>query len=352
MIAKKNLVAAAALMAVAAAAQAQVKLYGALDYFVGSVETAHTKNDSNRKTVVDSGGMMTSFFGIAGSEDLGGGLKAEFAIESFLAGDTGATLANNAGKFWGRASNIALSGGFGKVAIGQYDNPLFTSGYTYNPFGSSMLLSPTMRHLGYLGQTGISGAGVGFDTGWVNSLTYETPVFSGLQGFAQYAPKESTTSATGNNYTVAAKYDMGPFSAMVTYVKGGVSDTACTTTGSSTVCGYTASEKVMDLGASYDLGAAKVFAQFTSVKDTTNDNKDKIYQIGVSAPLSDKATVMASYGELKNTAGSDKTSDKVLSIGYDYLLSKRTDVYGAFMHNSQTDLETGMSLIVGLKHAF
>jgi predicted porin len=343
MIAKKNLVAAAALMAVAAAAQAQVKLYGALDYFVGSVETAHAKNTSSRTTVVNSGGMMTSFFGIAGSEDLGGGLKAEFALESFLAGDTGQTLANNAGYFWGRASNIALSGGFGKVAIGQYDNPLFTSGYTYNPFGSSMVLSPTMRHLGYLGQTGISGAGVGFDTGWVNSLTYETPVFSGLQGFAQYAPKESTASGTGNNYTVAAKYDMGPFSTMLTYVKAGVGSPSGA---------WTAAEKVMDLGASYDLGAAKVFAQFTSVKDTTNDNKDKIYQIGVSAPLSDKATVMASYGELKNTEGSVKVSDKVLTLGYDYLLSKRTDVYGAFMHNSQTDMETGMSLIVGLKHAF
>jgi predicted porin len=361
---KKNLVAAAALMAVAAVAQADVKLYGTLDVGVGSIETAHAKGTSVRKTTVDSGNMMTSFFGLAGSEDLGGGLKAEFALESFLAVDNGTNVSNNMGGWWGRASNVALSkDGMGKVAIGQYDNPLFTSGYLYNPFGSSMTFSPTMRHLSYIGQTSgsITSAGVGFDTGWVNSLTYESPVVAGgLQAIFQYAPKESTTSGTGNNYTAAVSYNAGPLSAMVTYVKGGVSDTAKTTTASGTLFGYTADEKVFDIGASYDFGVAKAFAQFTSIKETANalkstvDNKDKIYQIGVSVPVNEKATVMASYGELKNTvsATSTKKSDKIFSVGYDYVLSKRTDVYGAFMTNSQTDLESGQSVAVGIKHAF
>ncbi len=357
---KKNLVAAAALMAVAVSAQAQVKLYGTLDMSVGSFETAHTKGTSTRTTKVESGQMLTSFFGLAGSEDLGGGLKAEFALESFLGADTGTNVSNNMGGWWGRASNVALTKeGAGKVAIGQYDNPLFTSGYLYNPFGSSMMFSPTMRHLSYIGQTssGITSAGVGFDTGWVNSLTYESPVFAGgLQAIFQYAPKESTTSGTGNNYTAAVSYNAGPLSAMVTYVKGGVSDTAKT----GSLFGYTADEKVFDIGASYDFGVAKAFAQFTSIKETANalkstvDNKDKIYQIGVSVPVSDKATVMASYGELKNTvsATSVKKSDKIFSAGYGYVLSKRTDVYGTFMTNSQTGLESGQTVAVGIKHSF
>jgi len=343
---KKNLVAAAALMAVAAVAHADVKLYGTLDYSVGSFEAAHAKNTSSRVTAVQSGSMMTSFFGLAGSEDLGGGLKAEFALESFLAGDTGSTLANNYGGFWGRASNVALSGGFGKVAVGQYDNPLFTSGYTYNPFGSSMSFSPTMRHLSYIGQSsGITGAGVGFDTGWVNSLTYESPVVAGgLQFIGQFAPKETATSGYNNSYTAAASYNAGPLSAMVTYVSGGLNPNTA----------YTAKEKVIDVGASYDFGVAKAFVQLTNIKDKTTDNKDKIYQIGVSAPVSEKATVMASYGELKDTFNPTgvKKSDKVLSVGYDYVLSKRTDVYGAFMSNSQTTLESGQSIAVGLKHNF
>jgi predicted porin len=363
MIAKKNLVAAAALMAVATVAQAQsqVKLYGTLDYSVGSFETAHTKGTSVRKTAVESGTMMTSFFGIAGSEDLGGGLKAEFTLESFLAGDTGEAAgyfsANKYGGFWSRGSNIALSGGFGKVAIGQYDNPLFTSGYTYNPFGSSMTFSPTMRHLSYVGQTPALG-GVSFDTGWINSLTYETPVFSGLQGFVQFAPKESTATGTSNSYTAAAKYDAGPLSVMATYVKAGrvgalsvVSSLAADGVGP-----YMSNQKVFDLGASYDFGVAKGFLQYTSLKDSTNEYKNTNYQLGVSAPLSDKATVMASFGSMKATDTSatpgDSATDKVLSIGYDYLLSKRTDVYGVFMQNSQTDKDSGMTLAVGVKHNF
>ena len=71
MFAKKNLVAAAALLAIAGAAQADVKLYGYLDAGFGSVESAHSKTTSTRTTQVISGGMMTSFIGFAGSEDLG-----------------------------------------------------------------------------------------------------------------------------------------------------------------------------------------------------------------------------------------------------------------------------------------
>jgi predicted porin len=333
---KKNLVAAAALMAVAAVAQAQVKVYGTLDYAVGSFETAHAENTPNRATKVEAGVMMGSYFGISGSEDLGGGLKAEFLLESFINGDTGATGFNNAGGFWGRGSFIALTGGFGKVAVGQYDNPLFTFGYTYNPFGSSMVASPTMYHFYTIDA-------VGYDTGWVNSVTYETPNFSGLQGFAQFAPKEQA-SGGGNNYTIAGQYTAGPLSAALTYQK----------TGTGTPSGaWPTAEKTLGLGASYDLGVAKLFAQYTDVKATdTGGAKDKIYQLGVSAPLSDKATVMASYGADKRTTGAASFTDKVLSVGYDYLLSKRTDVYGVFVHNSRTDLEAGMTLAVGIKHNF
>ena len=124
MFGKKNVVAAAALLALAAGAQAQVKIYGLVDLAVGSYKVA----GQDSITKVQSGNMTTSFLGFSGSEDLGGGLKAEFALETFIAADDGGTIGNNAGGFWGRASNIALSGGFGKVALGQYDNPLFISG--------------------------------------------------------------------------------------------------------------------------------------------------------------------------------------------------------------------------------
>lgn len=338
MFAKKNLVAAAALLALAGAAQAQVKLYGMVDMSIGSFENA----GGDRVTAVESGKMMTSYFGISGSEDLGGGLKAEFVLESFLAGDTGENVPNLSGGFWGRGSFVALSGGFGKVAVGQYDNPLFTYGYTYNPFGSSMAFSPTMRH--YYGVTGNAFA-LGVDTGSINSVTYETPNMGGFMGTVQFAPKESATSGAENSYALAASYNAGPLSAALTYTKGGLTDANDS---------YFADQKVWALGASYDFGVVKAFAQYTDVQtDATIDDgpvdiENKIWQLGVSVPLSDKATVMASYGKFKE----DNDSDKVFSLGYNYMLSKRTDVYGVFTNNQTTGVKSGQTFAVGVRHNF
>lgn len=361
MFAKKNLVAVAALLAVAGAAHADVKLYGMIDMSVGSFETAHAKNTSTRVTAVESGKMMTSYIGFAGSEDLGSGLKAEFALETFIGVDNGSNITNNAGQFWSRGSNVALSGGFGKLALGQYDNPLFTSGYTYNPFGSSMAFSPTMRHLSYIGQTP---GGVGFDTGWVNSITYESPVMSGFQAVAQYAPKESSAANTSNSYALAGIYSAGPLGATLTYVKGG--NTSVINAGVASVTGYFADQKVWDLGASYDFGVVKGFLQYTSIKTTKSmdivtdvlslnlDAKTTIYQVGVSIPVTDKAAVLASFGasKYKSAPGATSSTDRVFSLGYDYNLSKRTDVYGVFSSNTQTNLSSGQTFAVGIKHNF
>lgn len=345
MIAKKTLMAAAVFSALAGVAHAQVKLYGMVDMSVGSFENA----GGDRTTEVASGKMMTSYFGLSGSEDLGGGLKAEFVLESFLAADDGRNLPNEAGGFWGRGSWVGLSGSFGRVAVGQYDNPLFTYGYTYNPFGSSMAFSPTMRHY-YYGQGNVvqANGGTGLDTGFVNSVTFETPVVGGFMGTLQYSPKESGDSAS---YAAAVSYNAGPLSAALTYVKSGISTA------------YDADEKIWALGASYDFGVAKAFLQYTAVDQDTSTagalglqaaNKDSIYQLGVSVPLSDKASVMASYGKQSNKLGASDTkeSDTVLSLGYSYALSKRTDVYGVFTNNQHTGETSGQTFAVGIRHNF
>ena len=342
MFAKKNVVAAAALLAIAGAAQAQVKVYGSVEAAFGSYENA----GGSRVTKVESGDMMTSFLGFSGSEDLGGGLKAEFVLESFLRTDNGeaavaGSTANKAGGFWSRGSNVALSGSFGKVSLGQYDNPLFTSGYTYNTFGSSMTFSPTMRHF-YYNQAGVvqSAATTGFDTGFVNSITYESPVIQGFGATVQFSPKESGTS---NSYAASGSYNVGPASATLTYVKSGIATA------------YDASEKVFGLGASYDFGVAKAFLQYTTIKqDSGTANKDTIYQVGASVPVTEKGTVLASFGKLSNklTSNGAKETDTVFSVGYDYALSKRTDVYVVFKNNQHTNVDSGQTTAVGIKHNF
>ncbi len=362
MFAKKNLVAAAALLALVGAAQAQssVKLYGYLEAAVGSFKAA---GDESAVTKVTSGDMMTSFIGFSGVEDLGGGLKAEFALESFLGADNGAYVPNQAGQFWGRASWVGLSGGFGRVILGQYDNALFVSGLSYNPFGSSMTYSPTMRHFYNLGSTSTSKT-VNLsqtDTGWVNSITYETPSFAGFTASLQFSPKESSNSSHSNSYTVSGAYNNGPLSVMAVYVDAGTSPTA-----GGTVSPYPTEFRAANLGASYDFGAVKAFGQFTRFKyyasnplesgDTPATLSDivkaDVWQLGVSVPVTASGTVLASYGEAKFKAEDGSAKSKILSLGYDHALSKRTSVYAAFSREKLTDLDSGRAIAVGVKHTF
>lgn len=342
MFAKKNVVAVAALLALAAgAAQAQVKVYGYVDLSVGSFEAAGGEST----TQVSSGNMMTSFIGFSGSEDLGGGLKAEFTLETFIAPDSGQFLANNAsaGGFWGRGSNIALSGGFGKVALGQYDTPLFISGLSYNPFGSSMFFSPTMRHYYGLGTgVGATGRALTTDTGWVNSVTYETPVFGGFSAMAQWSPSESSTDGEADSFTVSAAYNAGPLSLMAVYADHGVTDANAA---------YLGEQQVFALNGSYDFGAAKLFLQYTGVDNGDRDLEDSaMYQIGASVPVSEAGKFLVSYGQLK--LDDSDLKNKIFSIGYDHALSKRSGVYAAFTSERATDLSTANTFAVGVRHSF
>lgn len=354
MFAKKNLVAAAALLALVGAAQAQssVKLYGYLEAGVGSFKAAGGKTIGQ----VTSGDMMTSFIGLSGAEDLGGGLKAEFVLESFVGGDTGGNVTNQAGGFWSRGSWVGLSGGFGKVALGQYDTPLFVAGLSYNPFGSSWTYSPTMRHFYNLGSLSASSrlALNRTDTGSVNSVSYDSPSFGGLTASLQYSLKESSAGTDSNSYGVGLAYNAGPLSAMLTYTDAGKSST---NSGA-----YPGDFKAINANASYDFGMLKAFGQYTRFKYGSTflqataglaaADKATVWQLGVSAPVSGSGTVMASYGQAKYKEPSADASSKILSLGYDHALSKRTSAYAALSTEKLTSVPSGRGFSVGVKHAF
>ncbi|HIV72665.1 MAG TPA: porin [Candidatus Aquabacterium excrementipullorum] len=362
MFAKKSVVAGAALLAMAAAAQADVKIYGYLDAAFGSYENfvenaAGTAITTERTTRVSSGNMMTSFIGFAGSEDLGGGLKAEFALESFLGVDTGTvnpTYSNLAGGFWGRASWVGLSGGFGRVILGQYDNAFFTLGYTYNPFGSSMTFSPTM--VSWYGLSGdVTGAALGYDTGWVNSITYETPNLGGFTASLQFAPKESTGANDGdkNNYALSAAYNAGPLSLMAVYTNSG---------DASTNTAYFIRQKNFGLGASYDFGVVKLQGQYAQIKSfdsTTGDEseKDKFFQLGATIPVTSAGNVLVTYGQTKYEIAAGQAKLKQFAVGYDHSISKRTGAYVAFTNKKLSgdiaiDDDTANVFAVGIRHSF
>jgi predicted porin len=303
-------------------AQTSVNVYGLMDLSIGRNQApggVATKD-------VDSGKMTTSYFGFKGSEDLGGGLKASFAIESFLRGDTGEAGRFNGDPFWARSAWVGLGGGFGSVNLGRNTTSLFVNTLIFNPFGDSFGYSPSIRH--YF----TSGTTTG-DTGWSDSVKYSSPRFGGASFTAHAA--EAGANGGGRNYGLSGLYFGGPMALGFAWqnVKKG-----------STV----ADTKTWQIGASYDLKAVKLFGQYGKVNNDTSGNDYKIAGLGLSAPLG-AGKALFQWGRISPKTGANRTT---ISLGYDYDLSKRTDVYAVYMSDKITGLSTGSNYGVGIRHRF
>ena len=111
---------------------------------------------------------------------------------------------------------------------------------------------------------------------------------------------------------------------------------------------------VWNLGASYDFKVVKVFGQAITTKlsnATTSIDLDTL-NFGVSVPVG-QGKVLASYGETKKSQTRlPDAKRKTTTVGYDYNLSKRTDVYAMLMHDTVTKLRSGNGFAIGLRHSF
>jgi predicted porin len=319
-----------AAMMTSAYAQTSVKLYGTLDGSVGSFNSP----GGTASTQVSSGAMTTSFIGFSGSEDLGGGLSAKFALETFLRVDDGKSgrgpdIPGLLDTFWARQAFVGLSGNFGSVGVGRQSSPLFISTLLFNAFGPSFGFSPSTRHY-YVSPT-VTG-----DTEWSNSVSYQSPNVGGLSASMLYAFGERNG---GNNIGANLLYFAGPFAATVVYESVKKNQTTLFDTSSDDT-------KIWQLGASYDFGAAKVFAQYGQVKNETVPNKFKISGVSAVVPVG-AGKVLAAYSQVNPDIGLKQTT---YSLAYDYNLSKRTDVYVAAMVDKQGPSAT--SYAVGIRHQF
>ena len=314
-------------------AQSSVTLYGLVDLSVGSFQAA----GADRLKMTESGKLSTSYIGFRGVEDLGGGLKAKFALESFLRADAGMAARSSTDAFWARTSIVGLeSASLGSVALGRNTTPLFVSTVSYNPFGDSYGFSPSVRQY-------FVGALYG-DSGWNNSVLYSTPTWGGLTLSAGGNAGEGAAGATGKNATASAKFAVGGFSSMLVYqnVKNGVAVIPAGFDHQRTVQG----------NLSYDFGPVKAFGQYGQVKTgATVDVDTKLFQVGVSVPVGAGA-VLLSHGQAKEEKGALTTTRKTTTAGYDHKLSKRTDVYAVYMYDQKTSLSSGNTVAVGMRHKF
>jgi predicted porin len=313
---KKSLLALAVLglFAGAASAQSSVTLYGKVD--VGGVLETGGPMGGARTVKVDSGISGGSRLGFKGSEDLGGGLRANFVAETGFCADSGG-FCTGGGVFMGRQAWVGLSGGFGAVTMGRQYTPTFLLVTTVDPFGT-----------GYAGQVSnlvdVGGTAVG-NPRWSNSVEYATPSMGGFQVTAGAAAGEQTGNwKAGRQYDLSATYSAGPLFAGASYHQ------VNTATGGTGKKDYT-------LGAVYDLGMLKLHGMYERVKNggasavQSYDDADDI-MVGTSVPMG-QGTIMASFVRHNDKTAANLDANQI-GVGYNYALSKRTSLYTAYAHIS------------------
>lgn len=305
---KKSLIALAVLASVAGVAQAQssVSVYGVVD--------AVLHKDKGVPAKLTSGGVSGSRLGFKGTEDLGGGLKANFLLEHGFNVDTGTQ--RTAGSSFDRQAYVGLGGGFGEVKLGKiwsaYDD---ISGATNPMFDSVLSVENSIW------------ASTGYVANPSNGIYYASPSFGGVSGAFSTNLKEGTGNQS-NAFHV--KYEGGPVYAGVAYQVD------------KTFAGDT---KFTRVNGSYDLGVAKLLAGYGNVKAGSAKTTDLSF--GADIPLGSSLTLSTGYASSK-LDGAERASG--LTLGVAYSLSKRTTVYGGFLDTKNAGPDTRYGF--GLKHTF
>ena len=405
---KKSLIALAALAATSAFAQSSVTLYGRAEAGVdlayrnanttvtvttpvvgGVVGTAVSSNVTSSTSkpgfrVSDGAnqGLGSSRFGMRGTEDLGGGLKANFVLEAGINIDDGSS-GNGGGNLFSRAAWVGLSGGFGEVRIGRQ---------LLGSFGvhANGLVLGAASGLYETGAT-LAQGGVRFS----NAIQYRSPDFGGISGTVSLSapetntnistvvsPTQTTTSSsagkTGVDLSVA--YANGPI-----YVGFGLNKQNITTNSNNGLAGpanvltATAGPRTdYSISASYNFGVAQPFFSYVNRKDTSSSSiitggtvtaiggtsllgsgvntKGTQYALGVKVPLG-AATLVTSFGSHKTTGSANDLTNttnstvnrkvRAFQIGGLYSLSKRTTLMANYGFNNQKDTTTG-TLLTGV----
>ena len=357
---KKHLIAAAVAATFAAPAMAQnVSISG----YVEAGYQALSYDVNNTSYTHDNTGVVGGIFGssrlvIGGSEDLGGGLKAGFRLESSLdlgQGRMGAsTLAGQSGstngEIFNRGAELNLSGAFGMVRIGQFDHQ-GGENTDVNVAGNIALAS------GMSSQTDPTGVEIGTDR--KGSIAYRTPTINGLYAEVQHSwadsqKTSSTAEATkGSVSSVFAQYAAGPLE-----IRAG----HATQKSMGLVSALNDDASRTGVGVKVDFGIASAsvhYAKATMLNQVKNDEA----VVSVNIPLGNGLDVRGVYRNFDTSDGTasnaatNNADMKEYTVALAKALSKRTSVFAAYTTQNRTSTSpTGGTdserFYVGVGHSF
>jgi len=314
---KKHLLAIAVASAVAVPAMAQVTISGRIDTSIQRAEDSAGKS----YTKINSDLLTTNQIIIAGSEDLGGGLKASFSIVSPFASDANSNPFN----FGGRGATVSLSGGFGSIDLGRSPGNM----------GNSIMASSVVGNRGNL------------DTAEArpnNSVSYSTPNMGGFVVRVLHGLGGETDPNTGEQTEISLSYSAGPLLVRLARADyDGVAGSHSPITGDET-------HAQLD----YDFGVAKLNTRYRKQSSDVNATlSTKRYGVGVSVPLGSGLSAAADYMDHDNNTASN-TDQTRITLALVKTLSKRTNVYAALQMDNYDSaaLKDVDTLAVGVRHNF
>jgi len=370
---KKGIVALAVLGAFsgAALAQSSVTLYGILDInymWEEKPTTVSGRVQQESVSAINSGHQFGNRWGIRGSEDIGGGLKAIFTLESGFNLDSGTSA--QGGRLFGRQAWMGLSGNWGDFVGGRIAT--FSSGTgsfdmfsRIDPFGTGFGLASA-------GQTFISANATRLD----NSVMYRSPKIGGFQGGLGYSTRvdggETAPSSTNTKaFFSGVNFETGPFYAVLTY------DAFDNT-------GGRPDQKDLQIGATFDVGPVRLHGGYA---DQSNIGAIPTQQGGAGSFIILPAgianfdasswllgvtwkigafSLLASYQAFDADGKSVRTGTTVTnfepdfsiwSIGGTYTLSRRTNLYASYASRDADGTLAGpqfdyTQFAVGIAHRF
>lgn len=325
----------------AAMAQSNVTIYGRINTTVerqkvGDVTKTGLFNNASR-------------FGFKGTEDLGGGLKAGFQLESGFASDTGTSAPNENGAFFGRQSEVNLSGNFGMVRLGNFfpDSYYATADYVSmhnhdtGPSSDALYIDPVWFGAGTAARPAMATQDRSntLRTGTGNKIAYRTPSLGGLTVEGAVVMHEQATGGK-NGYDLAANYNMGPLA-----LGGGYSQVG--------------DNKQLGLRALYSLGQFLVGGYYQRNDETTLGTRNNFRLAG--AYMLGASEFHLNVGHANSWSNRSDSAATQYTLGYNYNLSKRTKVYGYYTRiNNDRAAAYGVttagddfsSFALGVRHAF
>jgi predicted porin len=349
----KKLLTIAVLTATASAAHAQssVTLYGVIDAGISYVNHSKAGTGSGKLFKYDDGVAQGSRWGLRGTEDLGGGLKAIFVLENGF--NSGNGTLGQGGALFGRQAYVGLSHNqYGTVTFGrQYSFSTDILGSNYST-GGNTVAGNYAYHVNDIDQLTSSRIN--------NAVKYQSANYSGLTfgalyGFSNttsFAGAPSGATASSRAYSFGANYANGPLSIGAAYTDiryPSVASPAFSTNIAAIQISNVQDLKTFGVGGRYVWGPATAWLLWTRTQFNT------IASPGASYNAYEGGVKYAFTPALSGALGYTYTNAQTNGASYhwnqanaavDYALSKRTDVYGLVIYqkaSGNTQAQIGSS---------